>query len=316
MKIKIALDSPPNALHAGLLLAGAKGYFKDQNLDVEIINPAEVGDAEDPIEKLADKQVHIALGPSESVIHYNTLGNKSVPLIAIAAMLQEDTNAIAILKDSGIERPAQLDGKTVGLHGVRFEDDIVKQMIIKDGGVGNFRMKKLKRAEMWSGLMNRAVDATWISLPWEGLRAEYEENLQLNVFQLRDFDIPYGYALLLITHQDFIRDENQMLRAFLRAVEKGWQDIFDDPEKSAKRMSKDVKYPGFKEKVVLRKSLEMMEPILFHKERDRWGFMEGYHWLDFVEWMINAKVLKNTDGIPMNHGQIDTAMLYTNEFFK
>lgn len=315
MKLKVGLDRTPNTLHAGLLLAEVKGYFKDHDLEVEMLSPAEDHYAVTPAKKLAQKQVHLAIGPSENVISYNTLGDKSASLVAIAAMLQQDTGAITTLKDSGVERPSQLDGKTIGSYGARFENDIVRQLIIQDGGRGNFIVKKPEKLEMWHSLINRTIDAAWIFLPWEGVKAEYEENVKLNTFQLRDFNIPYGYSPLLITHQDFIQDENQALKAFLIATERGWRDVYDNPEKAAKLLSEHTKYPDFREKAIVRKSLEMIAPALFN-DNDQWGFMEGYHWIDFVDWMIKCQILKDSDGVPMNHGQIDTSMLYTNEFFK
>jgi hypothetical protein len=59
----------------------------------------------------------------------------------------------------------------------------------------------------------------------------------------------------------------------------------------------------------------MIQPALFTSD-DRWGFMEGQRWVNFIDWMVNHQVLKDEEGVPMNHGQIDSSMLYTNEYFK
>lgn len=314
MKLKIALDWTSNTLHAGILLAQAEGYFKDRNLEVTLTSPAEDNYAVTPAKKLAQKEVHVAIGPAESVISYNTLGDQSVPLVAIAAMLQQDTSAIVTLAESGISRPARLNGKTIGSYGARFEDDIVRQLIIADGGKGDFAVKKPEKLHMWQDLMNRHIDAAWIFLPWEGVMT-HEKNVYFNAFQLRDFGIPYGYSPLLISHQDFIRDENKALNAFLEAVEQGWRDVYASPDKAARRLQEHVKHPDFQKTAVVRASLEQIAPALFNQD-NQWGMMEGYHWVDFLDWMIDCQIIKDAKGIPMNHGQVDSSMLYTNEFFK
>ncbi len=313
MKIKVALDWTPNTLHAGLLLAEANHYFGDE-LEVEFVSPAEDNYSATPAQKLAKKEVHIAIAPAESVISYNTLGDKSVSLVAIATMFQADTSAIVTLQESGIERPAQLEGKNIGSYGARFEDDIVRQLIIKDGGTGTFHAKNPDKLDMWQNLTNRSIDAAWIFLPWEGIRAR-QEGIAFNAFQLKDYGIPYGYSPLLITHQDFIREQNDVLRAFLKAVEEGWRHVYDNPKKAAVQLKKYINQADFEDEDMLTQSLEMLKPVLFNSD-SQWGFMEGYHWVDFVEWMVAHQVLKDHKGIPMNQGQIDSSMLYTNDFFK
>ncbi len=40
---------------------------------------------------------------------------------AVAAVFQEDTSAIVTLKESGIERPRELDGKRYATYGAKYE---------------------------------------------------------------------------------------------------------------------------------------------------------------------------------------------------
>lgn len=315
MNIKVALDWTPNTLHAGLLLAEINHYFRDQGLVVEFVNPADDQYAVAPAQRLARKEVDIAIGPSETVLSYNTLGDKSAPLIAIATMFQEDTSAIATLKTSHIMRPAQLDGKTLGSYGARFEDDIIRQLVRNDGGQGVFRIQKPNKLEMWQHLVRQDIDAAWIFLPWEGVKAEHEEGLALQTFQLRDYGIPYGYSPLLITHQDIIDEQGTKLKYFLTAVAQGWRHVIKDPGKAAQQLHRHVSQPDFESVAMLRRSLDMLSPAVLN-ENNQWGFMEGYHWVDFVDWMIEQQILKDVQGVPMNHAQVDSSMLYTNEFFK
>ena len=314
MKINLALDWTPNTLHAGYFIAEVEGYFKDDQLDVTFITPEDDNYASTPAKKLADKQVHVAVAPSESVISFNTLP-QTVPLVAVAAVLQSDASAIVTRSDSGITRPAELDGKIFASYHARFEDDIVRRMVQADGGQGDLVISNPEKLDMWRAVADGTADATWVFLPWEGPLAKRESNVTFNAFRLSDYSIPYGYSPLLVSHEDFIEQERDLLQMFLRAVEKGWRFVSDRPDRAAEILHKHISHPNFQNLEMVKESLALLQPFILGGGR-RWGFMDGSRWLAWVEWMVNTQVLKDTSGIPLNAGQIDTSMLYTNDFFK
>ncbi len=314
MKLKLALDWTPNTLHAGYLMAEAHGYFEADGLEVEMINPKVDNYSVTPAKKLACKEVHLAIAPSESVISFN-MRKDAVPLMAIAAPLQQDTSAIVTLADSGIDRPAKLDSKRFASYDARFENDIVRQLVKNDGGKGEFQISNPEMLEVWDSLIEGQVDAAWIFLPWEGVKAKYEKGVKFNAFQLSNYEIPYGYSPLIVTHQDFIQEESEAIKIFLEASERGWRDVYTNPGKASKVLHKQIQQREFDNIDFLEESLKMIQPAIL-TTNDRWGFMEGERWVDFIDWMIQHQILKDEQGIPMNHGQIDSSMLYTNEFFK
>ena len=314
MKLTLALDWTPNTLHAGYFIAEAEGYFKEAQLDVTFVTPEEDHYATTPAKKLADRQVHVAVAPSESVISFNTLPD-AVPLVAIAAVLQKDASAIVTRSDSGITRPAQLDGKTFASYQARFEDDIVRQLVQADGGQGNLVISNPDKLEMWRTVAEGTADATWIFLPWEGPKAKHEANVTFNAFRLSDYHIPYGYSPLLITYEELIEQEPELLRAFVQAVEKGWRFVNDHPGRAAEILCDHIRHPDFRNRDMIRESLSLLQPAILGDD-DRWGFMDGTRWLSWIEWMMNTKVLKDTSGTPINFSQIDTSLFYTNDFFK
>lgn len=314
MKINLALDWTPNTLHAGYFIAEAEGYFKEDQLDVEFITPEDDNYATTPAKKAASKQVHIAVVPSESVISFNTLSTP-VPLVAIAAVLQDDASAIVTRSDSDITRPAQLDGRTFASYQARFEDDIVRQLIRADGGQGDFVVSNPEKLGMWKTVVDGTADATWVFLPWEGPLALHERDITFNTFRMNDYGIPYGYSPLLVTHEDFIEQERDMLQMFLQAVEKGWRFVNDRPERAAEILHMHISHPNFQNPTLVKESLAQLQPYILGSGR-RWGFMDESRWLSWIEWLISTQVLKDTSGVPLGAGQIDTSMLYTNDFFK
>ncbi len=313
IELKVA-DWVPNTLHAGFYIAQANGYFKDEGLEVEFISPEEDNYAVTPAKKLSEKQVHLAVTPSESVISYHTLDNP-VPLKAIAAILQQDTSAIVTRKDSGIDRPAKLDGKVFTSYNARFEDNIIRQLVKNDGGKGNIIIRNPEKADMWLNVANQSADATWIFMPWEGIQAKFERDISFNAFRLSDYQIPYGYTPLIVSHEDIISEESNAIAAFLHAVEKGFRDVDDDHEKAAEKLHRYIDRPDFSNVDMLKASLLTLKSAMFDDEGG-WGYMAGVRWVDFVDWMIQHQVMLDQSGKPITHGQIDTSLLYTNDFFK
>lgn len=314
MKLSLALDWSPNTLHAGYFVAEAKGFYEDESLEVSFINPEDDNYAKTPAKKLADKEVHLAITPSESVISFNTL-EESIPLTAVAAALQKDASAIVVRADSEIKRPAQLDGKIFASYNARFEDDIVRQLIKNDGGQGDIQISNPAYLEMWRTVADGSADATWVFLPWEGPKAELEQDLSFRSFVLSNYGIPYGYSPLLITHAEFVSSEEEAIQTFLRTAEKGWRHVAENPEEAAELLHEYFDHANWQNLPMIKKSLQMLAPHIL-SEDGQWGFMNGTRWLDFVEWMIEAEVLKDVNGVPMNIGQVDTSMFYTNDFFK
>ena len=96
MKIKIALDWTPNAIHAGLYLALLNGWYKEAGLEVELISPEKDQYEVAPIEKLFRRHVSFAIAPSEMVIRSHQSGYKE--LVAVASMLQGAPSSFAALK--------------------------------------------------------------------------------------------------------------------------------------------------------------------------------------------------------------------------
>ena len=76
---------------------------------------------------------------------------------AIAAILQDDTSAIATLKSSGLDRPAKLDGRTYASYGARYEGRIVQRMIRNDGGSGDYKEVALPMLGIWETILKVSV---------------------------------------------------------------------------------------------------------------------------------------------------------------
>jgi len=310
-RIRLALDWTPNTIHTGFYVAAAKGWYEDAGITVTFLSPEEDGYETSPAQKVAEGTADLAIAPSESIISFQTKLNP-VPLMAIAAVLAKDASAIVTLQQSGIERPAQLDEKIYASYQARFEDAIVRQLIINDGGVGDFNIIYPERLGIWNTLLSGAADATWIFLPWEGLEARLRD-VELNAFQLSDYGIPYGYSPVLLAHADYIQNESKTLKAFLQATARGYQFAKNDPFEAARILLETAPQlastdPNFVEQSQVYISQYYLD------DNGHWGVMQIKIWEDFVNWLLKKNILQENSDLPVD--TLDIYQLFTNEFFE
>ena len=308
--IRLALDWTPNTLHAGFFLAKQKGWYEEEELNVELVSPEEDNYTITPTKRLANGNAHFAIAPTESVLSYRTLP-KSIPIVAVASLLQEDTSAIVTKKNGSIQRPKQLDGKIYASYAARFEDCIVKRMIRNDGGFGMLQVSNPKKLGIWNTLLEDEADATWVFMPWEGIEAELND-IELNVFRMADFDIPYGYSPLLLTHQDILDEYPESCQRFLSVTRKAHEYLAQNPIESAQFLVDKVDHQNYKNEKLIHQSLTLLSDKWLHAKG--WGMMDDQVWSQFIHWLIENKVLCDLEGEQLDRVQDEYRSYYTNTY--
>jgi len=220
IKLKLALDWTPNVNHIGFFIANELGFYKEQGIDLEILNPKDDNYSMTPGKKLELDFADFAIAPFETVISLNNKVNQ-VQAMAIYAIMQKDLSSIVTLKSSNITSPKLLDGKTYASYKARYEDHIVKEMIKNDEGKGDLSIIYPEKLGIWNTLLTGKADATWIFDNWEGIEAS-GKNIELNNFTLGEFNIPYGYSPVVLTKMENLIKKKGLYSKFIKATKKGF----------------------------------------------------------------------------------------------
>ena len=85
-KITIVLDWVPNTNHTGIYVAVANGYYAEEGLDVDIIQPTEGGSAD----LIAAGKGEFGISYQEQITYART-ADTPLPVVAIAAVIQHNT---------------------------------------------------------------------------------------------------------------------------------------------------------------------------------------------------------------------------------
>jgi len=311
--IDLALDWTPNTNHTGFYVAQSEGYYADRGVDVAIHSPAADGYETTPAKRVATGESTLAIAPSESAISYHTHPDYD-SLTAIAAVCQEDKSAIVTLEDSGLDRPAKLDGQRYGSYDARFEDHIVRQLVRNDGGDGDIEITTPPKLGIWNTLLDGDADATWVFMPWEGVMAR-RDGIGLNAFYLDEYDVPYGYTPLLLARPETIETDADRLADFLAATAEGYRFAADNPDEAAEILRAEATGMDTDDPEFLQESQrEIADAYL--TDDGQWGVMAHDRWDAFVGWLADNEILTTVDGEPIPASDLDTAALYTNDLLE
>ena len=297
-KIKIVLDWVPNTNHTGLYVAKDLGYFKEEGLDVEIVQPPE-----------GSTTALIGAGGAEFGISFQDTLAKSfakenpVPVTAVAAILQHNTSGIISLKEKGIDSPKKLEGKKYATWEDNIEQAILKKLVTDDkGDFSKVKLIPYTITDVVTGLKTD-VDAVWVYYAWDGIATE-RAGLQTNFLKIRDYgeELDY-YSPVIIANNDFLKKNPEIAKKVLKAIKKGYEYAMKNPEESAKILVKnspelDINLVTASQKWISKE---------YQSDAKEWGIIDGNRWNRFYEWLYKNKAVERE--IPKNFG-------YGNEYLK
>ena len=123
-KITIGLDWFINPDHAPLIIAKKRNFFKDLNLDVEMIEPA---DPNDPPKLVAAGKLDIAIS-YQPQLHIQV--DQGLPVARIGTLVSVPLNSLVVLRDGPIKKISDLRGKKVGFSVGGFEEALLSLSLI------------------------------------------------------------------------------------------------------------------------------------------------------------------------------------------
>lgn len=188
--ITLAPDWFLNTNHTGFVLAQRLGFYSEEGLALKQLPYTDHPTA---ARRVLAGEATLGLGPQETVIAY---ADSETPLVALAAVNATNPSALAVLEQSGITRPAELDGKRYASYGARFEMHVVRQMVRNDGGRGEVEERVLPKPTVPDALLTGQADCTWVFPAWEGVEAALR-GTPLRLFRLVDYGIPNLYTPVL-----------------------------------------------------------------------------------------------------------------------
>lgn len=291
-KVTFVLDWTPNTNHTGLYVAQEKGYFKEAGLDVEIVQPPEDG-----------AEVLVASGKAQFGMSFQDsmvpalMGDNALPIEAVAAVLQHNTSGIISRAGEGLDTPKGMEGKKYATWDLDLEKATIRNVVEADGGdFDKIEMIPSTVTDEVSALKSKSVDAIWIFYGWAGIATEVA-GLDTDYFAFADINSELDfYTPVIIGNSDYMKENPEIAKAFLRAAEKGYEYAIEDPADAAEILCKAA--PELDTELV-QASQEYMKDQ-YKAEVEQWGYIDPARWNAFYNW-VNENGLSETK-IPENTG--------------
>jgi len=221
----LVLDFIPNAVHAGIYRAQAAGYYADNGINLEIIQPTSTADT---LRLIDAGKADIGIADGIDLAGQIDTGREAK---GVMALLQRPPGGLITLADEKIESPAGLEGETVGVTGVPSDNAILDTIMADDGsssdqvdvvtiGFNGVQALEAGRVAAFTGF-----------IPADGVQVE-EDGFPTKSFALDEFGGPSYPGLVAFSTESKIADEPELMKGFVEATIKGYQDTLADPAQS------------------------------------------------------------------------------------
>jgi len=295
-KITVVLDWVPNTNHTGIYAADANGYYAEEGLEVDIIQPTEGGSTD----LIAAGKGEFGVSYQEQITYART-ADTPLPVVAIAAVIQHNTSGFASPVEKNIKTPADFEGKIYGGWGSPMEDAVLKALMKKyDADFSKLEIVNIGASDFFTSV-TKDVDFSWIYYGWDGISAEVK-NFKINFILLQDLDpLLDFYTPVIITSEKTINENPELIKKFLRATSKGYEFAISNPVEAAKILTDRV--PELDKNIIAASQAYLAEQ--YKGDANRWGEMKESIWGTFGNWMYENNLISI---------KLDASKAFTNEF--
>lgn len=287
--VTLMLDYTPNTNHTGIYVADSLGYYAEQGIDLEIIQPSDV--ATESVVASGSSQFGISYG--ENVAMFDSSDDR---LESIYGILNTNTSGFLSRADRNITSPKDFEGKTYCGWGSAIETSLINTLVESDGGDPS----KVNMITASSNLMsnNDQCDLIWAYEGWDMINLQ-NNGIDVNYIPFRDYGVDW-YTPVIITSNDYIESNPDIVEGFIKATQAGYQYAIDNPQASADILLQAA--PELDRELVQQSQLFLSD---YYQTADQdLGYQDPAIWSTFTEWLVSNQIVTEDD----------STVFYTNDF--
>ncbi len=288
-EINIVLDWYPNAIHTFIYTAIERGYYAEEGIKVNIQFPSNSNDA---LSLVAAGKAEVGMYYQHDLIQ--AVANQNIGIKSIGAITQSPLDVVLSLKDKNITSPKDLEGKLVGYAGTALSEAFIKTMMEADGA--DFSKTELVDVgfELMSSMTTDNVDATIGCMLNHEVPQLEEEGFEVNHFLVEGYGIPDYYELILLSNNDTIENDPELLAGFLRASKKGFEDFKADPYGCLEILLNNQNEENFPlSETVEKKSSDTLLPVMETADA-KFLSQSDEVWQKNIDWMLETGLIDNS----------------------
>lgn len=292
-QMSMMMDWLPYFSWAPFIAAENEGFFADEGIEVNVIEPPSVAD---PIKLLVTNKVSFAISYVPALY---SARDKGIPVKGIAALQRNLSAQLYWLPDTPIKSVADLKGKTIALTAKLDERAYVKALLASAG----LTLKDVTTVNPgWASsrlLIDGKVDATHGVVTNPASVAGLGGPSSLKSFKYRDHGVP-NYPWLVITSTDSFLAKNPAATCrFLRAASRG-ADVAVGRRSKTQALAVEINKmnPSYSTKTLVHHA-RLMAPD-FHDDQGRFGTLVIKDWETARAWMIDTGIIHKGSKVTAN----------------
>jgi putative hydroxymethylpyrimidine transport system substrate-binding protein len=277
----LVLDFLPNAVHAGIYRALARGYYRDRNVDLRVIQPTSTADT---LRLIDAGKADFGIADAADVADQIDRGRDAQ---AVMALVQRPLGGVIALRSEGLASPRDLEGKTVGLTGVP-SDTAVLDTAVRSAGGDPARVHTLTIG--FNGvqdLENGKVAAFTGYWPADGVQLQVG-GFPITPFKLDEHGGPAYPGLVVFSTRRRIAQDPPLLRAFVAGTYWGYRQTLSDPQGSLQDL---LDRNRFLQRPFTASSLEAYLP-LFQADAPAYGTLREDRLRQLSNWLVGYRLVK------------------------
>lgn len=212
--VRLQLDWYPQPEHGGFYAAQMLGYYKAEGLDVTIVPLPQYGSV---AQLVSTGKADIGLGSSDQILEWDSNG---LPLLAVAATMQHDPQAIMVHKGSPIHDFQDLEGYTISAQtGATW----LKYVISK------YHLHNVRQIPSTLSIANFLANPNYVQQIFITSEPFFAQQAGDQVRTLLISSSGYDPYRVQFTTRDFAAQHPDVVAKFVRASIRGWQTYLPNP---------------------------------------------------------------------------------------
>lgn len=270
----IMLDWYPNSDHGGIYTAIARGVFKRHHISAIPRVPSS-----------STSQIQlVAAGKADFGISYETdllaARARHIPVRSVMCIMQHPLDTVMALRKSGITRPRDLAGKSIGMAGSPSDNPIVSVMMLHDGAsITQARMVNVGYnllPALLSGRVDAVIGVYWT---WEAIQARMR-GYPVNVMRVERWGVPNYCELVLIASERTISTRSAYVRDVVQSLQEGYAYAAAHPEAAWNALHTADKSLN---RTLVLQSLSRLRPVV--TDARTIGYQSPPQWEAYASWL-------------------------------
>lgn len=294
-KVSLRLQWFHTAQFAGFYVANEKGFYKENDLDVEI-NPG--GPDFNAITLVANDSDTFGVWTADMLL---IAQSKAVPISILAAIYREDPNVLMVKPDSGINSPVDFKGKRITTVFGRATETVLGALLKKENIAVSEVFIEPFPFNLQSFLMGKVdVSAAYsYDHPYQARKA----GQGVKIIRPADYGIKF-YSDCVFARNEFVEKNPAIVQRFISASLKGWEYALANKNEAVEIVLKYAKQLDNESQSYMMKEIE---PLIRSENPSQIGLVS----LESIQSMV--RILQDQKQLPQD---FDASKAFINRFVK